>query len=496
MKVSNFIRTICAFSFLVSGIAGMTQITYRETETSTFRYLLEGKWDSLIITGNQALKENIDYAYLRSRLGMAYFEKQKYVNSTWNLERALNFNKDDQVSTEYLYSAYLFSNRPDQARAVTSGMDANQKSSLAGSRNVLDHINIELGGGLSNAFSKSDPETLMGKDSIYGQQNLYGNYYYGHGDFSLNLSPRFSLTLGYSYLSFQKRVMYQYAYATDVIDSTVFTGNSYVNYYSFPREVRINTFNYPLNQNEFFIGATIVPAPGVSIMPAFRFIKVKYTLPTAVYNTWTVQDTSWYDETSGIYYTFPFNRASYGFSQVNYNMNNYLIGLRVTKQAGIFDAGIAISWSNFNKQKQLQTTWSLGYYPLGTPDFYGKTALVAMVENGDGRLIATQVIGAKIARWLWLEGDFLYGDISDGNLDNGMIVYNNPDKVDYRAGLTLLFPVFPNMQVALMYRFFQKESMIIYYSPVPTGVAAQVIPMTREMKYQTNSLFLGIKIDI
>jgi hypothetical protein len=75
-------------------------------------------------------------------------------------------------------------------------------------------------------------------------------------------------------------------------------------------------------------------------------------------------------------------------------------------------------------------------------------------------------------------------------------VYNNPDKVDYRAGLSLIIPVFPTMQIALMYRFFQKESMITYYSPESDGRGTVVVPLEKEMRYQTNNLFLGVKINL
>jgi hypothetical protein len=496
MKARNLHRFMITLQILISVMQGFSQVTYQQVETKTFQYLLEKKWDSIIFMSDKALKDNIDYSNLRLRRGIAWYEKQKYICAAWDLERAINFNNRDQVAKGYLYGAFLLSNQPDQARAITSGMTEVQKTDLGSTKNVLDNIRVEFGGALSNAFSRSDPSTLMGDDSIYGEQNLYGNSYYGHLEFSLNVSSRVQLTFGYSYLDFQKRILYQYAYPVDQLDSTVTVGNSYINYYSFPRNTKINSFNYPMNQNEFFIGATIIPSPGVSIMPAFRYIGVKYTLPTAVYKTWTVQDTSWYDETTGVYAIFPFNRASYGFSPVNVNLNNFLVGLKVTKQAGVFNAGLACSWSNLNGLDQYQTTWNLSYYPLGTLDFYGNTALIAMIEGNDARLIGTQMLGAKLSKWLWVEGDFLYGDISDGNLDNGMVVYNNPDKVDYRAGLSMIFPVFPTLQVALMYRFFQKESMITYYSPESNGTETVVVPLEKEMTYQTNNLFIGIKINL
>jgi len=496
MITTIFHRISFTLMLLLYAIPCMTQVTYEQVENRTFQYLLEKKWDSIILLSDEALKEHIDYSYLRLRRGIARYEQKKYVSAAWDLERALNFNNGDLSAKGYLYGAFRLSNQPDQARAVTSGMTESQKTSLGITKNVFDNIRVEFGGALSNSFSKSDPSALMGDDSIFGEQNLYGNSYYGNIEFSLNVSSGVKLTFGYSYLEFQKRMLYQYAYPVDQLDSTVTTGSSYINYYSFPRVSRINSFNYPMNQNEFFIGATIIPSPGVSIMPAFRYIAVKYTLPAAVYKTWTVQDTAWYDETTGVYAIFPFNRASYGFSSVNTNLDNFLVGLKVTKQAGIFNAGIACSWSNLNGLDQYQTTWNLSYCPLGTLDFYGNTALIAMIEGDNARLIGTQMLGAKLSKWLWVEGDFLYGDISDGNLDNGMVVYNNPDKVDYRAGLSLIIPVFPTMQVVLMYRFFQKESLITYYSPESDGRGTVVVPLEKEMRYQTNNLFLGLKINL
>jgi hypothetical protein len=111
-------------------------------------------------------------------------------------------------------------------------------------------------------------------------------------------------------------------------------------------------------------------------------------------------------------------------------------------------------------------------------------------------MIFRQMVGVKLWKWLWIEGDFLYGNLANGNLANGQVIYNNSDRIRYRAGGNLIFPLFRQMTVSLTYQFFERESTILRYSRSPgnpdAGITLQILPM----KYQTNSLYLSLKYNL
>ncbi len=55
----------------------------------TYQYYLEQKWDSIIIIGKQAIKSDIDFYYLRYRMGRAYFQTENYALAILNFEKFL-----------------------------------------------------------------------------------------------------------------------------------------------------------------------------------------------------------------------------------------------------------------------------------------------------------------------------------------------------------------------------------------------------------------------
>ena len=73
----RFILIILLISLAsLSGTAN--NLDFPTADMLTYRYYQEKKWDSVIMIGKQALRQDIDFYYLRVRLGIAYFEKQEY----------------------------------------------------------------------------------------------------------------------------------------------------------------------------------------------------------------------------------------------------------------------------------------------------------------------------------------------------------------------------------------------------------------------------------
>ena len=58
-------------------------------DTITKQLFVDGKWDELIETGNNILKEKIDFETLRQRLGYAWLMKGNYLKSRLQYENAL-----------------------------------------------------------------------------------------------------------------------------------------------------------------------------------------------------------------------------------------------------------------------------------------------------------------------------------------------------------------------------------------------------------------------
>lgn len=155
----------------------------RTVEEISFRLLQEKKWDELIAFGRKSLDEQIDYFYLRLRLGIAYYESGRYRQARNQFEKALAFNSSDPVTQEYFYYSLLFTAQYDEARKFAATTDEPLKSKLTGNKNAVSAtlLYTELGPKISN------------------RNDLYTNAFYFQTGLSHTLGSSLSLSHIYTY---------------------------------------------------------------------------------------------------------------------------------------------------------------------------------------------------------------------------------------------------------------------------------------------------------
>ena len=431
-----FILTIIFFSLLTNA---QTYQDFQHIDKKTYDFYEKQNWDSLIVVAKEALKNNIDYFYLRARLGMAYYQKQNYIKAVQNFEKALQFNSTDVFALEYLYYSYLFLNREQDAKLLSTKFPESLKSKLNITKEkILNNIYFETGYTFNNNISKNGNINLFGNDSIYGEQDLNGDIFYAHAGLSKSIGKRISLYFGFSNLNIDKEKQIQYREIVLNRYSTVYSYLGYENYYSNDTTYNYKSDKYKLHQNEFYINSSIQFNKGFKITPAFHFINVIYTINT---------------ETTSI--------------------NNYVISLSITKNISYFSFDLFGTYSNLNDKKQTQVGLSTAYYPFGDLNFYGVITIKGFYEEEsrnyknqgrqkiNSRFIFSQTIGLKVLPKVWFEGFITYGDLSNTNEKNAFIVYNIPDKINYKWGANLILAVFKNIELSLRYNFLSKESYYI-----------------------------------
>ncbi len=431
-----FIQIIIFFSLLTNA---QTYQDFQHIDKKTYDFYEKQNWDSLIVVAKEALKNNIDYFYLRARLGMAYYQKQNYIKAVQNFEKALQFNSTDVFALEYLYYSYLFLNREQDAKLLSTKFPESLKSKLNITKEkILNNIYFETGYTFNNNISKNGNINLFGNDSIYGEQDLNGDIFYAHAGLSKSIGKRISLYFGFSNLNIDKEKQIQYREIVLNRYSTVYSYLGYENYYSNDTTYNYKSDKYKLHQNEFYINSSIQFNKGFKITPAFHFINVIYTINT---------------ETTSI--------------------NNYVISLTASKNISYFSFDLFGTYSNLNDKKQTQVGLSTAYYPFGDLNFYGVITIKGFYEEEsrnyknqgrqkiNSRFIFSQTIGLKVLPKVWFEGFITYGDLSNTNEKNAFIVYNIPDKINYKWGANLILAVFQNIELSLRYNFLSKESYYI-----------------------------------
>jgi hypothetical protein len=128
-KKSLFSVTILIISS-VSSIKAQDSFSMITADSITTGYFLAGRWGELISAGNRIIAQQIDFKYLRQRIGYAYFIKNDFINSKIHYLKAYEFDNQDPVTILYLY--YCGLNLGDQAfaRYWGSKTDRNTKKDL------------------------------------------------------------------------------------------------------------------------------------------------------------------------------------------------------------------------------------------------------------------------------------------------------------------------------------------------------------------------------
>jgi hypothetical protein len=466
-------------------------IDFKTAETETFRLYSHGQWDSLILVGKEALHENIDYFYLRFRMGVAYYNTNRYYTAIQHLEKARKFNSTDETTLQYLSLSYTAVGDAGSARAVYSGKGSHAYADAPVSSGVLADAHIEGGAVISSDNTLADKPNMMGSDSIYGEKDLYRNSYYGSFGLNFNLSKRFGLNFAYNYLDFLKVKYIQYTRIEDqlvtIADSS--WGKNYI--YSFPKVKYDTSFTYNTYQHEFYLSLPVTLPERFRITPAFHGIYVKTTNIKTSYSYQEVQDTGYFVKYDSSWYTFPFTRVNYSYTLKDSSFFNYLGSLSLSYDFSVFGLNLSGSYSDLNGKTQKQASLTLSYYPFGNSRFFGSTGVTGFFQKGGNRFIFTQTLGGEPVRNLWIKASLVYGDLTNASLNNGFLVYNNTDKINYMAGGSISWFFTKHLGIYAIYQFASKESTTWYYS---AGESPQSRPVLKSEKnnYSTNSIFGGL----
>lgn len=108
--------------FILIPIFAQAQENYnsRYVEFNTYKMYSDSSWKELIKEGKKAFKNDIDYAYLRARVGVAYFKLKKYRLAKQQFLKVRKFDSNNELSNEFLYYCYIFNEEYEQSRRLSS----------------------------------------------------------------------------------------------------------------------------------------------------------------------------------------------------------------------------------------------------------------------------------------------------------------------------------------------------------------------------------------
>jgi len=467
---------------------------YKNLDSITYAHYINQDWEKVIYTGNTALNRNIDYFYLRTRMGIAAYYLGRYPEAADHFEKALIFNATDPTTQLYLYDTYKLFGKNTKAYRLSMSFNKNTLSLISTKRKPIEALYAGGGHSFSNNLTNNDNLFVdKNSDTVTGYRILIGDksdYYMGA---SFNLSPMVSMYAGYNRLNIQKKINFQYTEANHVLDSVQRQDWGFQNFYSTDTALLQQSFNETINQSEIYLNSrfqfenswAITLFSNLVMVSSFNIDvdtiskSVPYT-KEHVYGMDPVIDTFTYNELQ--------------FTKKDSSFFNYVIGVNIEKDYNNITFNIIGTFSQLNGLKQNQLGASAFYYLNPSATFYGKTGLTWFVqkwESGwkENRLILNQKIGGKLYRNIWGEAEITYGNLNNSNTNNATIIYNQADGMKLKAGLKLNWYIGKHFELSLLYRYTSYEGL--FFEDIGEDVDTEF--NTNTFNYQTQSLFGGLK---
>lgn len=148
-------------------------------DTQTENLFQQKRWKALIMIGEKALEKEVDFYELRYRLGVAHYEESHYWQSIPHFEKALEFVPNEVVSLEYLYYAYAYVGRSEDAVSLSSTFPTALKNTInQRAKRPLDWVYAEGG---SKRSSNSDTVGHLNYGNLWLHQQFGQQLELTHG---------------------------------------------------------------------------------------------------------------------------------------------------------------------------------------------------------------------------------------------------------------------------------------------------------------------------
>jgi len=429
--------------FLLLGycVRAQKQINFKDVDSLSYKYYEELKWDSLITIGKKGLKNNIDYFYLRMRIGIAYYEKQKYRKAAIHFKKALTFNSSDDIAMEYLYFSYLFSGQKEEARALTKRFSLTLSDKLKTNvSRLFDEVHFEGGPTLgSNPVMEEKGNQQLNPNILLREEELTNDVKY----FALGIKHAVS-----------KKIFIYHSISSIDIGKTqnieVYNGNI------------IN--DYRIFQRQYYLSSGIYLGNGFSLKPSFHYINVNY---------------------DKLIYDFDTNNKNKLFiKQERIIKNDFAASLSLTKNISVFNFELNTVMAKLNNSRQKQLALSTTVFPLNNLNFYINGTVTLHNNDLIRNIIYEPMAGCKILPKLWLDGFITIGRLYNYTEKNAYLVYNITDAIKSRKGLSLKYVLNDNITFSLHYQNLIKKNTL-------NMVNINNIPVIRERNNFINHTIIG-----
>jgi len=392
-------------------------LTFEYVDKVTYDYYRTGNWIDLVIIGEKAEKQGIDYYYLNYRMGVSWYMREDYMLSAHYFEKALEQNQGaltDSFFVTLLMNDYLQTKRFAKAELLKIYHPRDYMRNRKYTK-FVSQIYAEGGKALANNINnKAFTER---KYYYFKEINQFKDLSYINTDIQGYISPYMKYQVAFSGLSISRFMFFKEF--PDTFQQDYVINQSYI--YS-----GLN-FNY---KNFYF-------NPAINL-PGYSSKELQITGTDSIYGR-NIYDT------------------------VSIRDRNVVLSLRAGMNFRRLKFGLTGSYSDIKGNNQMQLGAEVVYFPGGNLNTYLITQLTTRWENNVAYLVLRQKFGMRFAPFLWGEMRLTLGDMRNFNADNGYYVYNTYDNLKSLTDISLIFVVTENLQLNFVFQHVLKENSVITY---------------------------------
>ncbi len=406
--------------FIVNMASSQQRPDFAGIDKRTYELYLDGSWKELLSVGEKAVRQGIDYYYLRMRLGIAAYELNNYSKAIRHFNKALEFNSTDDAAMEYLYFAYTFYGREMEAHKVAGRFSSRLKNKLSYKPTTIRSFSLTGTGSILQDRGIIDNYSPDAVPAVDGFQSVTRNFMHFGASLEHAAGEQLMLTHSAGYLSKSHLLYSRQEGEVNLV-----------------RDARLSQFQY-------YLSGRILLGNGAFLVPAIHYVNVIFPYETTVAG-----------------------RGLTTFQVQQYSLShNVATSLGFGKYFGKLKPGLAAGYSYINRQPQLQGSFTLSWFPAGNLNLYtvsGITRYSVLSENQeDGKWILSQEIGFRAFPGLWVEFGGSRGERENFAGPHAYLVYNDPMITKEEYGLALIAPLFDRgIELSLHYNYTQKESRFI-----------------------------------
>jgi len=359
------------------------KISYPEADAKTYKYYLEANWTELIKTGNKALRNGHDFYYLHLRLGIAYFEKQNYLNAATHFRKALEMKPENAFTAESLYYSYLYAGQFDAAKRLSETLPKESQKRIGYEKPpFISGMNIEF----QSVIPQDYTANIQAGDQL-GQAVAQKGNYFNLGLIHLGNKGN-KIYHAYSRFSMSNRIYNsEYTDLPAVFDENTGRHQYYLQYSKHSKK------NWMFSLAGHYIYTRI-----------YAYSENQRPGPGGIANTYL------------------------------YDVNNhsFVAAMSAGKQIGSFESSIKASLAGLAGQTQMQTGIDLKWFPLGNRILSVGNELFVWQQfqnnlNVQQSLIFKPHAGFFIGKHIFLQPSALFGTIENYTEMNAYIVNDNPN---------------------------------------------------------------------